>query len=82
MPQLRQLTKKVIRACYGFKTFEFIAFANPPPGNLLTDRTVGSILFEVLGVDSASPIANKLKSKKEGKAYILLFACSLKGPYI
>ena len=48
------------------------------------DSTVGSIPFEVLGVDVASPIAYKLKAKKEGKkpiregkAYILLFACSL-----
>ena len=80
VPRLRQLTKKVIRACYGCKKFQVKAFASPPPGNLPTDRTVGSILFEVLGVDYAGPIAYKLKPKKEGKAYILLFACSLTRP--
>ena len=31
----------------------------------------------MLGADYAGPIAYKLKPKKEGKAYILLFACSL-----
>jgi len=31
----------------------------------------------VVGVDFAGPIAYKLSPKKEGKAYILLFACSL-----
>ena len=31
----------------------------------------------MLGVDFAGPTAYKLSPKKEGKAYILLFACSL-----
>ena len=84
VPRLRQLTKKVIRACYGCRKLQVKALASPPTGNLPTDSTVGSIPFEVLGVDVASPIAYKLKAKKEGKkpiregkAYILLFACSL-----
>ena len=38
---------------------------------------MGSVPFEVLGVDFAGPIAYKFSPKKEGKAYILLFACSL-----
>ena len=82
--RLRQLNKKVIRACYGCRKFQVKALAGPPTGNLPTDRTVGSIPFEVLGVNFAGPIAYKLKAKKEGKkrieegkAYILLFACSL-----
>ena len=84
VPRLRQLTKKVIRACYGCRKFQVKALASPPTGNLPTDRTVGSIPFEVLGVDFAGPIAYKLKAKKEGKkpiqegkAYILLFSCNL-----
>ena len=77
VPRLRRLSKRVIRACYGCKKFQVSAFANPPTASLPTDRTVGSVPFEVLGVDFAGPIAYKLSPKKEGKAYILLFACSL-----
>ena len=77
VPRLRQLTKKVIRGCYGCKKFQVTAFANPPTASLPTNRTEGSVPFEVLGVDFAGPITYKLTPKKEGKAYILLFACSL-----
>ena len=77
VPRLRQLTKRVIRGCYGCKKFQVTAFSNPPVGNLPTDRTEGSTPFEVVGLDFAGPIGYKLKTKKEGKAYILLFACSL-----
>ena len=59
------------------KKFQVAAFANPPTASLPTKQTEGSVLFEVLGVDFVSPIANKLSTKKEGKAYILLYACSL-----
>ena len=77
VPRLRQLTKRVIRGCYGCKKFQVTAFSNPPVGNLPTDRTEGSTPFEVVGLDFAGPIGYKLKTKKEGKEYILLFACSL-----
>ena len=77
MPRLRWLTKRVIRACYGWKKFQVSAFPNPPTASLPTDRTVGSVPFEVLVLDFASPIAYKLSPKKEGKAYILLFVRSL-----
>ena len=77
MPRLRQLTKKVIRGCFGCKKFQATAFHRPPPGNLPVDRTVGSVPFQVLGVDYAGPITYKISKKKDGKAYILLFACSL-----
>ena len=77
VPRLRRLTKKVIRGCSGCKKFQVAAFANPPTARLPTDRTERSVPFEVLGMDFAGPIAYKLSPKKEGKAYILLFACSL-----
>ena len=77
IPRLRQLTKKVIRGCFGCKKFRAVAFQSPPPGNLPVDRTMGSVPFQVLGVDYAGPIPYKISKKKEGKAYILLFACSL-----
>ena len=78
IPRLRRLTKKVIRGWFGCKRFQAAAFQNPPPGNLLVKRTTGSVPFQVVGVDYAGPILSKPSSKREtGKAYILLFACSL-----
>ena len=77
IPRLRQLTKKVIRGCFGCKKFHALTFQRPPPGNLPIDHTMGSVPFQVLGVDYAGPIQYKISKKKEGKAYILLFACSL-----
>ena len=77
IPRLRQSTKKVIASCYGCKRFQVTAYHNPPVGNLPLDRTVGSTPFEVLGVDYARPLIYKINKTKDGKAYILLFACSL-----
>ena len=59
------------------KRFQVTAYHNPPVGNLPLDRTVGSTPFEVLGVDYAGPLIYKINKTKDGKAYILLFACSL-----
>ena len=77
IPRLRQSTKKVIASCHGCKRFQVTAYHNPPVGNLPLDRTVGSTPFEVLGVDYAGPLIYKINKTKDGKAYILLFACSL-----
>ena len=78
IPRLRRLTKKVIRGCFGCKRFQATALQNPPPGNLPVERTTGSVPFQVVGVDYAGPISYKASCKREtGKAYILLFACSL-----
>ena len=77
IPRLRQLTKKVINGCFGCKKFQAKAFGSPPPGNLPIDRTMGSIPFQVLGVDYAGPILYRFSKKRDGKAYILLFARSL-----
>jgi hypothetical protein len=79
IPRLRQSTKKVIASCYGCKRFQVTAYHNPLVGNLPLDRTVGSTPFEVLGVgvDYAGPLIYKINKTKDGKAYILLFACSL-----
>jgi hypothetical protein len=57
--------------------FHTSTFQHPPVGPLPTDRTVGSVPFEVLGIDYASPITYRSSKKIIGKAYILLFACSL-----
>ena len=78
IPRLRQLTKKVIRSCFGCKRFQGTVFHSPPPGNLPTDRTTGSVPFQVVGFDYAGPISYKIgKRRGDGKSYVLLFACSL-----
>ena len=70
--RLRRLTRKVIRACYGCKKFQVSAFANPPTASLPTDRTVGSVPLEVLGVGFAGPIAYMVLPKKEGEGLYLI----------
>ena len=77
IPKLHQLTKKVIRKCYGCKRFQAAAFANPPTGNLPRERTEGSIPFQVIGVDFAGPIYYRQTAKSEGNSYIMLYTCSL-----
>ena len=41
------------------------------------DRKVGQTPFQVIGVDFAGPLRYRKRPKTEGKAYILLYACSL-----
>ena len=77
IPRLRRLVKRVIKQCYGCKRFQAVALAAPPPGLLPTERTEGSGAFEVLGVDFAGPIKYRKSSRAEGKAYLVLYACSL-----
>ena len=77
IPRLRSMTKRVIKRCYGCKRLQATAFTDPPPGNLPRDRTEGSSPFQVVGVDYAGPIKYRTSKNREGKAYILLYACSL-----
>ena len=77
IPRLRKLVKRVIKQCYGCKRFQITAFANPPQGNLPRDRTEGNSPFQVVGVDYAGPIKYRTSKNREGKAYIVLYACSL-----
>lgn len=77
VPRLRRLAKRVIKGCYGCRRFQVKATERPPPGNLPLDRTEGSRPFQVVGVDFAGPIKYRVTQKKEGKAYIILYACSL-----
>ena len=62
---------------FGCKRFQITAFANPLPGALPLDRTVGNRAFQVIGVDYAGPLYYRISRTKEEKAYILLFSCSL-----
>ena len=49
----------------------------PPPGLPPKERTDISGAFEVIGTDFAGPILCKLRNKREGKAYLVIFSCSL-----
>ena len=75
--RLRRLAKRAIKQCHGCHRFHVSAIAQPPPGNLPRDRTEGSHPFQVVGVDFAGPIKYRVAQKKEGKAYVVLYACSL-----
>ena len=77
VPRLRRSTKKIVKSCHGCRRFRVQAYTSPPPGNLLRDRTEGQTPFQVIGVDFAGPLRYRKKPKTEGKAYILLYACSL-----
>ena len=77
IPRLRRLVRKVNKKCNGCKRFRAVAVVNSPPGNLPTDRTVGSSAFQVTGVDYAGPIPYSTAKNREGKSYILLYICSL-----
>ena len=77
IPRLRRLVKKVRRRCYGCKRLTATAYAAPPPGILPTTRTEGKNAYQVIGVDFAGPLQYRTANNREGKAYILLYACSL-----
>ena len=77
VPRFRRLVKKIRKGCHGCKRFQSKPYQTPPPGNLPTTRTQGSTPYQVLGVDFAGPIKYALKSKREAKAYLVLYACSL-----
>ena len=77
VPTLRQLMKSVRSACWGCKRFRVLPLTAPPPGPLPTDRTHDRAAFEVIGTDFTGPIYYKLSQKPEGKAYLVIFSCSL-----
>lgn len=60
-----------------------MAYAAPPPGRLPITRTEGVNPFQVIGVDYAGPLRYRISRQREGKAYVLLYACSLtRGVYL
>ena len=77
VPRLRRLVKKVRRSCWGCKRFQIRAFESPPPGNLPVARTQGDTPYQVIGVDFAGPMKYLVRAKTEGKAYLVIYACSL-----
>lgn len=77
IPRLRRLAKKIRKSCHGCRRFQVKALDSPPAGNLPRDRTDGRGAFKVVGVDFAGPFKYRKTQKVEGKAYLILYACSL-----
>ena len=77
IPRLRRLTKQVIKQCHGCRRFQGRAETKPPPGNLPRDRTEGDHPFQTVGVDFAGPITYRISKRTQGKANVILYACSL-----
>ncbi|XP_068671446.1 uncharacterized protein [Montipora foliosa] len=77
IPTLRKLVKSVRSTCWGCKRFRALPVRAPPPGLLPKERTDISGAFEVIGTDFAGPILYKMRNKREGKAYLVIFSCSL-----
>lgn len=77
VPKLRSLVKSVRSNCHGCKRFHTTAVNVPVPGQLPEDRTTIGMAFEVLGTDYTGPIRYKRTQKEEGKAYLVIFVCSL-----
>ena len=77
IPCLRKLVKKIRRTCFGCKRQQARPLSTPKVGPLPQDRISGSRPFQVIGLDYAGPFVYKKTVNTKGKAYILLFACSL-----
>ena len=77
IPTLRKLVKSVRSTCWGCKRFRALPVRAPPPGLLPKECTDISGAFEVVGTDFAGPILCNLRNKREGKAYLVIFSCSL-----
>ena len=71
------VAKRVIKQCFGCRQFQARAIAKRPPGNLPQDRTEEDRPFQAVGVDFAGPIMYRISKNTQGKAYALLYACSL-----
>ena len=74
--KLRQLTKRIIRNCYGCKWYPIKPYDTPPPGQLTKNRTTEIRAFQLIDIDFAGPIIYKKGNSKQNKSYILLFTCS------
>ena len=83
IPRLRRLVKKSRKACLRCRRFLTKPYQAPTPAPLPTTRTEGTTPYKVIGVDFAGPIKYKIKKTQEGKAYLVLYACSLtRGVYL
>ena len=77
IPTLRQLFQSMRSARWGCKRFRALPLTVLPPGLLPTDRIHGKGAFEVIRTDFVVPIYYRLSQKRERKAYLVIFSCSL-----
>ena len=78
IPTFRQLVKRIIKRCYGYKRFNISHYPKPLQGLITTDRRSKQDLpFSVIGTDYAGPFICKTKGKRDIKVYLFLFTCSL-----
>ena len=76
IPELRQITKRVLRRRHRYKRFYVTLYHDPKPGILPKDKTKENLPFKVIGTDCAGPRYCKIRTKQT-KTYILLFTCSI-----
>ena len=77
IPTRRKLVKSVRSTRWGCKRFRALLVRAPPAGLLPKERIDIRGAFKVIGTDFAVPVLYKLRNKKEGKAYTVIFSCSL-----
>ena len=72
VPTLRQLVRRVLRQCCGFKKFHAKSYPVTQKGLLPADRTNLDLPFKIIGTDYAGPFLCKSKRKEK-----CIFNCSL-----
>ena len=77
IPTLRKLSKSVVRKCYGCKKFNSLPYSEFKLGPLPNEKAEQAMPFQVIGTVFVGPIYYRTKTKKESKAYILTFSCSV-----
>lgn len=77
IPQLRSKVKKVIKNCNVCKLYSTKPYGATSTSTMPEFRTETSKPFEITGVDFAGPLRYKIDKKKEGKCYVLIFACAV-----
>ena len=77
VPRLRKLVKRTLKKCWGYKRFRAVPVHGPPQAPLPRERTEGDTPLNVIGLDFAGPVKYLEKPKKEKKAYVTLYSCSL-----
>ena len=77
VPTLRKLVRTIIKSFWGCKRFRAIPAQSAPPGLLPRERQEGNTPFNIIGVDFAGPVKYLQKPKREQKAYLVLYSCSL-----
>ena len=71
------IPKRVIIKCFECKRCSITLFITQQQAILLSDRTTGTRSFQVVSADFLGPIMYRKKNRRDKKAYVLLFNCSL-----